>query len=175
MISTTAYAGIHRSIDNTSDAYIYAISKRIMRMNSVDRLEFTKTARQDHQDFFIINIKFHGPGRDKLFAQNQGYVVIDEIEYPISKYISPVPVPGQKRVKGLCEANYIVPQEVQDKIAAFTNGCYFKFGLQNKDIVAYKLSQKEQEELRLIANLRFEDYEKLESGEIKPREISENK
>lgn len=171
VISPVASASIHRSIDNNVGGAVYETSKKIMRWNTVDMLDFQKTARPDHQDNMIIRVQFCGPGRHKLLAQETGYVIVDDIEYPVKKFVYPIPVPGAKRQMGVCSVTYIIPDEIQNRISQFENSVVFKFGVQGKEYTIFKVNRKEQEEIRLIAGLKYEDFEGLENESIKPRPI----
>ena len=58
--------------------------------------------------------------------------------------------------------------DVLDKIQKYQQYCWFEFTRQNKKANTIKMSSNEQEEVRLIAKLTYNDFEAFDNGDIKP-------
>ena len=167
MFSATAFASIHRSIDNYQCASIYHTSKKVDYFSYSTILDITKTARQDNNNLFVLRVTYSGPGMHKAVINNDAAVIIDGMSYPVERLVHESSY-STKIQRGRTFADFIVSPEVCDKISKFNKYCWFQFSRQGKKPNVIKMSPYEQEEVRLIAKLRYEDFEALESGKLKP-------
>ena len=166
LFAFNAEASIHRTVDSSQNAVIYHTSKKIDYFNSLAILEITKTSRMEGNDDFVLQINYSGWGVNKHRVLDVAQVIVDDVEYNINKIIIPQIV--VKPRKNLVQANFLVPKDVEEHIKNYKQYCWFRFSRDGKKPTLIKLNPKEQEEVRLIAKLRYEDFNALVSGELKP-------
>lgn len=166
LFSVSAEASIRSIYDNSQNAALYHTSKKVMYMSKVNMLEIDKTARADGSGEFLIQIIFNGIGVSKYKIADYAHVDIDGIKHDIKKII--IPRIGEKPRKGRVYAYYSVTKEVEKYIQNYNEYCWFTFYIEGKKPTTIKMSPKEQEEVRLIAKLGYDDFDAFSKGEIKP-------
>ena len=167
LYSLPALAKIRSSIDSAHDAVIYYTSKKVDYFSHSGIMRVTKNARQNNEDIFVIRMTYQGHGAHKTTLENTAEVIIDDKSYIINKIINPAEYTSKPQ-RYITFADYLVPPDVTEKITNFEKYCWFKFTRRGKEPNIIKMKPKEQEEVRLIAKLKYNDFEAFEKKEIRP-------
>ncbi len=169
-----AFARVICSIDNTQNAVMYRSYKKIMHFNNNDIIDFMKIVREDNTSSCYVQITYQGWGVNKRLISNTAEIIIDGTAYPIEKIVinnlHPV-----KPIKGMVKAEFLVPEDVQKKIIDFKKQLWFQFYANDKVLSPMKLPAEELEEIRLISKLKYEDFNAVSSGQLKPIDPNEPK
>lgn len=171
---TPAFAKIRSSIDSAHDAVIYYTSKKIDYFSHSGFLRITKNARQNNDDIFVARMTYQGHGAHKTSLENTAEVIIDDNTYIIHKIINPAEY-TTKPQRYITYADFLITPDVADKIINYKNYCWFKFTRKGKEPNIIKMKPAEQEEVRLIAKLKYEDFEAFKRKEIRPVEPRQSK
>ena len=164
---TPAFAKIRSSIDSAHDAVIYYTSKKIDYFSHSGFLRITKNARQNNNDIFVARMTYQGHGAHKTSLENTAEVIIDDNTYIINKIINPAEY-TTKPQRYITYADFLITPDIADKIVNYKNYCWFKFTRRGKEPNIIKMKPTEQEEVRLIAKLKYEDFEAFKRKEIQP-------
>lgn len=169
-ISSFAQANINHVIDGSQNAAIYQTSKKTVYFNRVSTLDIAKTARPDGNDTMVLRIMYQGIGVAKAPVDNTAHVIIDGEYYHIQKIIKTNEY-VIKPVRNKTFADFLIPSDLMDKIANHKQYCWFEFTRVGKKPNVIKMSDKEQEEVRLISKLTYADYNDFSTGLIKPTNV----
>lgn len=169
-ISNFAQASINHVIDGSQNAAIYQTSKKTVYFNRVSVLNIAKTARPNGNDTMVLQIMYQGIGVAKAPVDNTAKVIIDGVYYPIQKIIKTNEY-VIKPVQNKTFADFSVPSELMDKIANYKHYCWFEFNRVGKKPNVIKMSEKEQEEVRLISKLTYADYNDFIAGRIEAANV----
>jgi hypothetical protein len=167
LFSLPAFAKIECAVDNAHNAVIYRSYKNIMHWRHTSTFDFMKTVYENNDSFCHVQIKYQGIGFHKRIIENNAEIIIDGVSYPIQKIVT-APSYTIKPAKHVAIADFLVPKEVVDKITSFKDQLWFQFYMRDKDQGPIKLPIEELEEIRLISTLKYEDFDAVESGELKP-------
>lgn len=169
-----AFAKIECAVDNNQNAVIYRSYKKIMHWMHVSNIDFMKTVYADENSFCHVQIMYQGPGWHKRIIDNKAEVIIDGVTYPIEKIVAAQTF-TVKPAKNVAYADFLIPPEVVEKIKTFKDQLWFQFYIKDKEQGPMKLPAEELEEIRLITQLKYTDFEAVESGELKPIDPNEPK
>lgn len=161
------FARVICSIDNTQNAVMYRSYKKIMHFNNNDIIDFMKIIREDNTSSCHVQITYQGWGVNKRLISNTAEVIIDGTAYPIEKVVANNLHPV-KPIKGTTSAEFLVPEDVLERIADFKNQLWFQFYANDKILSPMKLPGKELEEIRFISKLKYEDFQAVSSGQLRP-------
>lgn len=162
-----AFAKIECAVDNNQNAVIYRSYKKITHWMHVSNIDFMKTVYADEKSFCHVQIMYQGIGWHKRIIENKAEVIIDGVTYPIEKIVA-APTFTVKPAKNVAYADFLIPPELAEKIKNFKTQLWFQFYVKDKEQGPMKLPAEELEEIRLITQLKYTDFEAVESGELKP-------
>lgn len=162
-----AFAKIECAVDNNQNAVIYRSYKKIMHWMHVSNIDFMKTVYADENSFCHVQIMYQGIGWHKRIIEDRAEVIIDGEAYPIKKIVA-APTFTIKPAKNIAVADFLIPPELVEKIKNFKSQLWFQFYVKDKEQGPMKLPAEELEEIRLITQLKYTDFEAVESGELKP-------
>lgn len=162
-----AFAKIECAVDNNQNAVIYRSYKKIIHWRHNSNIDFMKTVYQDESCFYHVQIMYGGIGWHKRIIENKAEIIIDGVTYPIEKVVA-APTFTIKPAKNIAVADFLIPPELIPKIANFKNQLWFQFYVKDKEQGPMKLPAEELEEIRLITQLKYTDFDAVESGELKP-------
>lgn len=169
-----AFAKIRSSIDSAHDAVIYYTSKKVDYFSHSGIMRVTKNARQNDDDIFVIRMTYQGHGAHKTSLENTAEVIIDDKTYIINKIINPAEFTSKPQ-RYITYADFLVTPDIAEKIMNFEDYCWFKFTRKGKEPNTIKMKPYEQEEVRLIAKLKYNDFEAFEKKQIRPLEPKTSK
>lgn len=162
-----AFAKIECAVDNNQNAVVYRSYKKIMHWMHVSNIDFMKTVYADENSFCHVQIMYQGIGWHKRIIEDRAEVIIDGEAYPIKKIVA-APTFTIKPAKNIAVADFLIPPELVEKIKNFKSQLWFQFYVKDKEQGPMKLPAEELEEIRLITQLKYTDFEAVESGELKP-------
>lgn len=162
-----AFAKIECAVDNNQNAVVYRSYKKIMHWMHVSNIDFMKTVYADENSFCHVQIMYQGIGWHKRIIEDRAEVIIDGEAYPIKKIVA-APTFTIKPAKNIAVADFLIPPELVEKIKNFKSQLWFQFYVKDKEQGPMKLPAEELEEIRLITQLKYTDFEAVESGKLKP-------
>lgn len=166
-LQPATYASIHGAIDGSQNVAVYQTSKKTVYFSQTSALDIVKTARPDGTNTMILHIMYQGIGAAKAPLLDTAYVIVDGVRYPVQKIVQQSYY-ATKVARNKTFADFLVTDDVLDKIQKYQQYCWFEFIRQNKKANTIKMSSNEQEEVRLIAKLTYNDFEAFDNGDIKP-------
>lgn len=162
MFSATAFAKIHCSVDNIYDTVTYKANKKIMYFSRVTTIDVLKTINSNNTANYYVLVNFNG--MRKKIIENRAEIVIDGIVYPIKKAIPVYPI---YQDPGVAVGYFEIPLEVAEKMNDYKNDIVFSFHIIGEKQQDISLGKEENEELRLMTTLSYNDFEAVNDGKIK--------
>ena len=165
LFACPAFAKIHTSVDNIHDTITYKAIKKIMYMNRATTIDVMKTIDVNNNASYNVLVNFSG--MRKKIIENRAELVIDGIAYPIKKAI---PLYHIEQPPAVSVCYFGIPENTAAKIADFKDSIVFQFHIKGEKQQNISLGKKENEELRLMTTLNYDDFDAVNDGKIKVAE-----
>lgn len=165
LFACPAFAKIHTSVDNIHDTITYKAIKKIMYFNRVTNIDVMKTIDSNNVASYGVLVKFNQ--MRKKIIENRAEIVIDDIAYPMKKVVPNFQVDQPPM---LSVAYFGIPAEAVTKIADFKKNIVFQFHIKGEKQQNLSLGAEENEELRLMTTLNYDDFDAVNDGKIKVAE-----
>lgn len=167
LLAAPAFAKIECAVDNANNTVIYRSYKNAVHWGYTATVDFMKTVAKDDSSTYRLQIKYNGVNYHQKALGDKAEVIIDGVPYQVEKIVG-----GFKYTNSPDEhvtmADYLVPDELAEKMGKFENNLQFKFQMKGKEDVPEEVPMKELEEIRLITQLKYTDYDAVVSGKLEP-------
>ena len=162
LFACPAFAKIHTSVDNIHDTITYKAIKKIMYVNRVTNIDVMKTIDSNNVASYGVLVKFNQ--MRKKIIENRAEIVIDDVAYPMKKVVPNLHV---EQLPMFSTAYFAIPDEAVIKIAEFKKDIVFQFHIKGEKQQNLTLGPEENEELRLMTTLTYDDFDAVNDGKIK--------
>ena len=166
-VSVSAFAKVGAVYDFQHDAVIYNTSKKSTGIDAVTMLDFYKTVTKDNKGYYHAVARIYGVAKD-FKPTGRALLVVDNEMLELTA----VPFNAYSMTNDfdpkMTLLDYVLPENYVDKLRNHKSQIgvqvFFSSGEKPKILT---LDKKGNEELRLITNLRYGDFEGVKNGTIK--------
>lgn len=174
LIAAPAFAQIECAVDNANNAVIYRSYKNALHMGYSATVDFMKTVQKNDDSSYRLQVKYQGYNYHQKRLGDTAQVIIDGTAYSVEKIIGNIKFTNNPD-EHVAIADYSVPEELAEKIGKFEENLQFKFQMTGKEDVAEDVPMRELEEIRLITQLKYADYDDVVTKKLVPVDPSKPK
>lgn len=174
LFAAPAFAQIECAVDNANDTVIYRSYKNAVHLGYTATVDFMKTVAKDDDSAYRLQIKYQGYKYHQKALGEKAEIIIDGTSYPVEKITGNIKYTNNPD-EHVAIADYAVPEELAEKIGKFEEKVEFRFQMKGKDDAVEDVPMRELEEIRLITQLKYADYDDVVSGKLVPVDPSKPK
>ena len=168
LVSVSALAKVECVYDVQHEAVIYNTSKKATGTN-VATLDFFKTVTKANEAYYHVMARFYSVG-DPVQVTGKALLVVDNAlteltATPLRKYGTTTDFTGSLGA-GVTVLDYVLPENLVAKLRNHKSQVGLQVFFTQEKPRILTLDKKGNEELRLITNLRFEDFAGVRDGKI---------